>query len=140
VTRFDVSNLLPAWSFFAPNPGCHDLHLVYRDWFGESAGQWQQFYINSKLGWRWIWNPSRYPSKGLIDLIQSLFYNIKAFSDHPKSVLLSQSYISLLYFVMQQPQVKGTTHRQFAIVANQSFNKCSSLIVKYLSEKHRAEL
>src|SRR5690348_12432463 len=31
ITRHDHFSLLPLWTFFAPNPGQSDYHLIYRD-------------------------------------------------------------------------------------------------------------
>src|SRR5215213_561511 len=104
IARWDALNLLPRWSFFAPNPGRHDLHVVYREWLLEEAGPWRQLMpTHANRRWRWCWNPSRYPRKAVSDLANSLQYAERSLEEMPRSVLLSSSYISLLSWVMAQP-------------------------------------
>ena len=133
--------LLPRWTFFAPNPGRHDLHLVYRDWTNGQPGGWVELAIpEDNPRWRWIWHPSRFPSKGQSDLLNGLFQSIRTCRAEPELVMLSGAYISLLQWVMAQPGVTGEdSKRQFAIVATQGFSQDRSLQVRYISGMHRAQ-
>jgi hypothetical protein len=138
----DPLNLLPRWTFFAPNPGRNDYHLVYRDWREGQPNHWMELSeLKTDLRWRWIWNPPRYPSKAISDLVNGLFGVIQDSVDFPESVMLSSYYIGLLALVMSQPvTAPDVSHRQFAIVATQGFEHDRKLVVKYVAELHRAEL
>lgn len=141
IARFDQLNLLPRWTFFAPNPGRNDYHIVYRNWVDENPGEWQEIctFTTGSL-WRWIWNPSRYPSKAVSDLANALSRSIYFHRDEPRAVLLSDAYISILSWVMsQQPTLPETSHRQFALIVTQGFGDNRQLELKYLSKVHRVD-
>ncbi len=142
VTRFDVFNLLPRWSFFAPNPGRHDFHVVYRDWIDEENGPWTEFAATTlETRSRWLWNPSRYPNKAISDLTNGLYRALQSNDGEPRAVLLSSSYISLLHVVMAQPSViLKANRRQFAILRTHDFGSNRQIEVAFVSEVHRAVL
>lgn len=139
VARFDVFSLVPRWTFFAPNPGRHDYHVVYREWTAESSGEWSEVpapEIDLKL--RWFWNPHRYPSKGISDVTAALASNVRRSYDIPVAVTLSAPYISLLHLVMAQPSAgESGDRRQFAIVRTNGFGCERDLDIAFLSEVHR---
>lgn len=138
LARFDPLHLLPRWSFFAPNPGRYDVHVVYRTWTATAPGSWREITTTRLSKWQWCWNPTRYTNKGICDLVNSLYGTIQSGKNAPRSVILSGPYISLLSLVMaQRVDDRATTHRQFAIVATQHFAEQRQLEVKYISEVHR---
>ncbi len=139
--RFDIFNFLPNWSFFAPNPGKHDFHLVYRAWIQDQPSPWQEI-VTLSGNWylRWIWHPSRYPTKALSDLTYGLYRAIYNSNGDKTMVMFSSSYLSLLNLVMSQSPLEGTDHyRQFAIVVTQGFKEGRHIEIKFLSELHRVE-
>jgi hypothetical protein len=138
--RYDLFNLLPRWSFFAPNPGRYDFHVVYRDWVAEEPGPWLQLAPpDVDTRWRWLWNPPRYPSKAISDLVSGLQRARQSSDGEPWMVMLSSSYISLLHVVMAQPPAcRETSHRQFAVVRTQGFGSARRLEIAFASERHRA--
>lgn len=140
VSRYDSFNLLPTWSFFAPNPGHHDFHLVYRDWVEGECGPWTEFATTIvETRWRWLWNPSRYPGKALTDLTNGIFRAVQLNVDEPRVVILSSSYLSLLHLVMAQPPASPKVdRRQFAILRTRDFGSKRQIEVAFVSEEHRA--
>lgn len=95
VTRFDFFHLLPRWTFFAPNPGRHNFHLVFRDWIDGHPGPWVEITVSSDdRRWRWFWHPARYPSKGLSDLVNSLYRSLQSSREVPQALMLSSAYFS----------------------------------------------
>jgi hypothetical protein len=142
LASYDRLRLLPRWTFFAPNPGRQDLHLLYRSWENGQSRSWQELEIaHSGHRWRWLWNPERYPNKALSDLVQGLLVNNASLSeqDTPRLVMLSGYYLSLLALVMEQPPAAPGSERQFAIVATQGFDSNRPLDLKFISERHRVE-
>jgi hypothetical protein len=65
---------IPEWRFFAPEPGRHDFHVVYRT--ETAAGEqdpWRSASEYSERSWKdFIWFPGRRESKGLFDLCGAL--------------------------------------------------------------------
>jgi len=141
VIRYDTLNLLPIWTFFAPNPGRDDLFVVYREFDLDGArGPWHQLAVGDvDRRVRWIWQPVRYPRKAVRDLAQGLLQMVHDTGDEPRMVLLSGPYLSLLQWVMAQPDTTaGVTARQFALIATQGCGEGRGLEIRYISEVHRA--
>ena len=140
IARFDAFNLLPRWTFFAPNPGRHDFHVVYREWVDDKHKPWMELAAtNVDTRWRWLWNPSRYPNKAISDLANGLYRALQLSGDEPWTVMLSSSYISLLSVVMaQSPTNLKANRRQFAIVRTHGFGRGRQLEIAFASEVHRA--
>lgn len=138
VARIDTLNLLPRWRFFAPNPGRHDILLVYRDWIGDEPQPWQEVTApRSRRRWRWFWNPSRYPRKAVHDLANGLL-PLAATAGESRTLLLTLPYIGLLAFVMSQPvRHPQASQRQFALVRVQGFGSERRIDVPFVSETHR---
>jgi hypothetical protein len=139
IARFDAFNMLPRWSFFAPNPGRHDLHIVYRDWVDDECGKWTELVVSAVDNrCRWLWNPSRYPRKAISDLTNGLYYELQSSNTEKRMIMLSSSYIGLLNVIMAQPPVGAKfSHRQFAIFKTQGFGSDRQLEVTFVSEVHR---
>lgn len=139
VSRYDVFHLLPRYSFFAPNPGRHDTHVVYRDRIAGQNTPWRQLqpgYIDRR--WRWIWNPNRYQRKAVSDLANAVLQVARRNPNESRIVLLSSSYVSLLVWVMAQPPLGDQpTHRQFALVGSHGFGEARQLDIRFVSEVHR---
>lgn len=138
--RFDVFNLLPRWTFFAPNPGRTDLHLVFRSLTDSHPGPWIEVKSTRFNAWRWVWNPTRYSNKVISDLVNNLHQIMYANKNYPRAIIFSGPYISLLNIVMHQPVPdKTATHRQYAIVATQGFQEDRMIVIKYISEIHHVD-
>lgn len=139
VERRDTFALLPRWSFFAPSPGRHDVHLVFRDQLNGAWTPWQSVPATPPdRRWWWLWNPERYPRKALSDFVNGLRMAEQVQPDVPRMVVLSAPYLSLLGWVMAQPSRAEATHRQFAVVNTEGFHDGRTLDVLFVSETHRA--
>ena len=69
-STYDFFSLLPAWNFFAPNPGTTDYHLLYRDKLhnGEYS-VWRELRVDKERGLlKGIWNPNKRQSKIISDV------------------------------------------------------------------------
>jgi hypothetical protein len=136
----DAFSLIPRWTFFAPNPGRHDYHVVFREWAeDDDPGEWIELSVDEvDLSRRWLWNPSRYPNKGIADLTAALARIVNLRRDEPLAVTLSSPYISLLHVVMAQSSgVSDGDRRQFAIVKTSGFGEKRDLDIAFVSEVHR---
>jgi hypothetical protein len=134
----DLPGLLPRWNFFAPRPANEDTHVVYREKRHGSWSAWRA--LTPACGarqWRWIWNPQRFPRKAAVDLVDGLRRSLARFERYPRAVVLSNSYVGLLHWVMCQPVEQGVTHRQFAIVTSRGCGAARTLDVFFVSEPHQ---
>jgi hypothetical protein len=137
----DLPGLLPRWNFFAPRPAHEDTHIVYREQHDGGWSDWRA--LTPAIGmrrWRWIWNPQRYPRKAAVDLADGLRRSIARFERHPRAILLSNSYVGILQWVMRQPADRGVTHRQFAIVTSRGFGSEQTLDLLFVSEPHSLDV
>jgi len=114
---YDRWLLLPRWTFFAPNPGCTDYRLLYRDFDDrEQASEWSEVPLVRRRGhWDAIWNPDKRRSKGLFDLAQSLLI-LRHEHDNPAVAMTSIPYVALAHYVDCLPRGPGVKYRQFIIV------------------------
>jgi hypothetical protein len=137
LARRDSLSLLPGWSFFAPNPGCEDTHVVYRD---QCDGRWSEWRALTApptgTRWRWFWQPQRYTRKAAADLANGLRRSAGRYRDAPRASLLSNAYVALLQWVSSQPADLGVSHRQFAILTSSGFDRQQELAMLFLSEAH----
>jgi hypothetical protein len=129
--RFDVFHLIPNWTFFAPNPGCTDYHVIFRDRRPDaSVTDWDETpLIPARSRWSFLWNPDKRETKVLADAVSSIIEMIELGHENKrpieitqKAMLLHSPYLLLLSIVMnRKPPAAGSTHRQFAIVERFGF-------------------
>ena len=114
--RMDYFSLLPRWSFFAPNPGVTDYHLLYRDKCEKNeCGRWREYAIASKrtlLGA--LWNPKKRTKKALADAVQTLIRSSKELT--PAQYKTSVCYIALVNFIASLPRNTEGKATQFMIM------------------------
>ena len=141
LARYDVFGMLPKWTFFAPNPGTYDHHIVFSDRVGGAAGEWKELLpCEVDLRWRWLWNPLRCANKGISDLAGAIARNVQATRDEPLAITVSGSYLSILSVVMSQPYSPALpTARQFAVIRTCGFGDTREVKVAFVSEVHRCE-
>jgi len=70
----DWLSVIPAWNFFAPNPGTTDYHLLYRDKLeSDDLSVWREIPIEKEPSLlKAIWNPHKRKSKVLSDVVSSV--------------------------------------------------------------------
>jgi hypothetical protein len=119
----DIGGLVPVWTFFAPNPGDTDTHLLFRD--RDADGRVTAWREASAAGRRHVldlWNPRRRIHKGIVDVIYDLTKrdprtpHTSSPAPVSKRRMVSFPYVLLLNYVSQLPGDFGAIERQFAIV------------------------
>lgn len=125
IRRKDIFGLIPTWTFFAPNPGTSDYHLIYRDFENEVLGAWKEIpFVFGRTWYNWLWNPLKRRSKVLSDCVSSIGRSIRD-SDQDQAKIaaglpLTVPYMLLLNSVIQKDDANIARSfdllRQFAIV------------------------
>jgi hypothetical protein len=122
------AKILPVYTFFSPNPGKVDSHLLYRDSKSEgntSVTEWREVItIPKRQAYSFIWNPEKRINKLVIDAVAELrslnnfYYKLKlSAEDLAVFFQLNRGYIALLNFVSDFDKLSpDSTHRQFMIV------------------------
>jgi hypothetical protein len=139
--RMAVLGLVPLWTFFAPRPGMHDMHLLYRDRLidgslGESS------YVPLIEARRWyhaVFNPQKFRNKVFSDLADSLItqhHTLIARGEGVRVVMLSTPYLMMLNLVMRMPRTPYGEARQFIIARSKSFDPAADRALVFLSEFH----
>jgi hypothetical protein len=120
----NVFGLIPTWTFFAPNPGMTDYHLLYRDRLADgSFDNWRQVELKgSENGCRLaLWNPTKRKHKALSDTVSALI----GLSKHRASdaLIVTVPYVLILNFVTSRPHSLGTTATQFMVLEHSGFSQ-----------------
>jgi hypothetical protein len=133
--------LLPRWAFFAPRPAMDDTHLLYRDRLCcGTFGEWAC--ISTSESRRWfhaVWNPRKFHSKVIDDLMSSLVTQKRQIADKEfdeRALMLTVPYIALLHFVMRVPHPEAATARQFVVVHNRPYSRETDPAIGFVSEFH----
>ncbi|MBB6271141.1 hypothetical protein HDF26_001568 [Pedobacter cryoconitis] len=139
--KVDVFGLIPLWTFFAPNPGKSDYHLLYRDKIDEDIhGDWEEMDITEERSlWSWCWNPDKRDKKILADVIQSLVASIPHYKGDKGYDLLmfSMPYLIVLHAVSHCKCNSGSVQRQFMLAETSGYLKETSPSVILLSVFHQ---
>jgi hypothetical protein len=124
----DIFNLLPLWTFFAPNPGQSDYHLIYRDRYqNDNISEWAQIALSESRRWySFFWNPHKRSKKVLSDIASSLIASLPAYNDSLEGLMFTTPYLILLNVVSHQPPVNplgltGRVERQFLLLETFGF-------------------
>src|SRR2546422_235827 len=74
LARFDRFEILPSWSFFAPNPATRDSHIVVRDLYLDGTiGAWCPVtFFPTRTALHVIWHPAKRPRKILRDASKAI--------------------------------------------------------------------
>jgi hypothetical protein len=126
--EFDFIGIFPNWTFFAPNPGTSDYHIVYRLAQNDTViSEWMEIplisyrtYLNS------IWNPEKRKVKLLIDCINALIKTVqKCRKEKMSDLYMTQNlctsvpYLLILNAVTKfhkNDEATDATHLQFTLV------------------------
>lgn len=135
----DAWNLVPRWTFFAPNPAGQDAHVVVRV---RRDGQWS--------GWTaltpappdrritWCWHPARILRKAAIDLVNGLRTSGRDVADVPAALVLTGPYLALVAWAAAQPGVEPGDDVQFAVVTGRGFGDDEVIELEQVSQPHAA--
>lgn len=124
--RMNIFSIFPIWTFFAPNPGITDTHLLYRDKLeGGDITDWEEISAFEKRKfYHFLWNPYKRKSKLVVDALSE----VKVIKNNGESkeiennvlqnqIKFSKGYLILLNMVVRNPKIKTTsTSRQFIVV------------------------
>lgn len=124
VSIYDVFRLVPRWTFFSPNPGHHDLHLVIRDKLpsGELT-PWNEVCLNyAGTAVPFVWNPGKRIAKVLWDSWASIQYLGNKENVPASRLPMSGAYMMLLGLANRTPVSHPQALRQFAIVRSTGFS------------------
>jgi hypothetical protein len=127
ITNVDICALVPIWTFFAPNPGDSDTHLLFRD--RDQGGRstcWREVPLAGRRSIVDLWNPARRIHKAIVDVAFDLSRPDDADPDHAsddaagkqvvnKRRVISFPYLLILNYVSRLPGDFGAEQRQFAI-------------------------
>lgn len=126
-SNVDHFSLLPLWTFFAPNPGQTDYHLVYRDRRADgSLTEWMELAITeSRKFHSFVWNPEKRSKKVISDVVATLIESIGPVppDEAEFAIMLSLPYLVLLNVVSNLAPTPGATHRQFVIAETAGFKR-----------------
>ena len=138
IAERDSFALLPLWTFFAPNPGQSDYHVVYRDRHADgSMTDWREIDITEPRRWySFLWNPEKRSKKVLSDIVASLVDTIGTQPDLGNAIMLTLPYLLLLNVISQLDTTPDVTHRQFVIVETFGFNPTDKPRVILRSDFH----
>lgn len=129
-------SITPVWSFFAPIPGTHDYHLMFRailknkeitDW--REAPSLQE----KRRVYTFFWNPQKKLQKSLNDLVQELLMFSQA-ANYESQIHLSIPYLHILNYVSSFPFDTKTEKIQFMILSS---SRMSEHKVVFVSSNHR---
>lgn len=137
-SRLDGLHLIPRWTFFAPNPGVRDHHLVLRDRLADGRlTRWKSVPVYpARPRFAWLWNPHKRASKVLSDAIFALGFLLKKGYVDAAGVAFTVPYLVLLrYCAHAVPPEPGATQFQIAIVDSAGHTQ-RTLECSFLSRFH----
>lgn len=132
----DALSLIPNWSFFAPRPGTHDYHLLFRD--ASPTGELQRWreipLADPRTLSGAIWNPSKRCKKALSDTVRALVQLSR--DGRVKAVPLSIPYIATLNYVSSVPREGPYAATQFMILQSGGFISTEDPQLIFMSNFH----
>ena len=142
-----IDGLVPDWRFFAPNPGRHDAHLLYRFCLDdEQVSAWREVaLLETRKFSHCIWMPTCRQEKvvadaasGIMELSQS-----DAIQNDSKSLLdaaeISVPYNLLLNCVLDVPRPEGAKGVQFLLINSAGNDLSEQPKGSFISFFHRTE-
>lgn len=130
--------LIPQWTFFAPNPGTSDYHLMFRDRLKDGGySQFKEIHLAfpRKLT-DTLWNPGKRNQKILSDLVQALAQMVDEIE--LSQMVFTIPYILLLNYVSNVEHFHNALATQFIIVESPKLNSKTPAII-YISAFHRLQ-
>lgn len=136
IRLWDPWNLIPQWTFFAPNPGIYDTHLLYRSQLSNGTfTEWAEVtLLEPRRQIHAVWNPNSRQEKVLFDAISEL----KGLAEHfsPVSLQTSIPYLTLLNFTSNLPRLQEAVGTQFLIVESSGIELEEEPSMLFLSGLH----
>lgn len=136
----DIFGLIPIWTFFAPNPGMTDYHLLYRDRLPDGTlGQWKEVRLQTRTGTlSAVWGPDRRRNKTLSDLVSATIQLAR--TNGQKGIPVSIPYLLLLNYITSLPHSLAADSTQFMVMEHEGYHESPDPSrVLMLSGMHRLE-
>ncbi len=117
--RHDACAYIPAWTFFAPNPGVNDTRVLWREQLlGGTVGPWHEMVPPQSGLLRAVWNPTKRARKAVTDCGPMV---VRMISNNKVSALPMVG-LPYLMIVQHMASLGGSTiglARQFTVVSTQ---------------------
>ena len=138
INAFNALHIIPRWTFFAPNPGVRDYHLVIRDRCSDGRlASWKSVPVYSprpKFGY--FWNPQKRSSKILNDAVQAIKLLLKRENIGIAGIPFTVPYLLLLYYAAHAvPPEPDAMEFQIAIIESSGHDE-RKLECSFLSSFH----
>ncbi|MDR6507729.1 hypothetical protein J2805_003436 [Arthrobacter oryzae] len=121
-----LAPIIPSWSFFAPEPGVIDFHILVRDVSPNGhVTPWHEVCSHKNRVWYdFVWNPGQRQRKALFDVSQELtaIASSSAFRESPNTIELTVPYLTILNYVSELGRTPFASRRQFVIVSTSRRN------------------
>jgi len=132
----DLLSLIPEWRFFAPVPGQHDYHILYRDYYeGGEVDRWREIGVSlNRSFWCFLWNPKRRGKKALFDAVGELATHIQQGNTSPE---MTMPYLTLLNHVSNVPRDRPAAMTQFMLMASEGTLGHADPAMMLISQCHR---
>lgn len=98
-SHLDYFGFIPKWNFFAPNPGVHNLYLLFRLQYNDGTiSSWKSILDMDQYRdpWTFIWNPNKRVKKALFDLLVTLTSEDISTEENRAKVKMSIPYLLFL--------------------------------------------
>jgi hypothetical protein len=138
ISKRDMFHLLPRWTFFAPNPGVTDYHLVFRrqDADGELSS-FLELPLHRRSRYAWLFNPDKRTKKALLDLAIMMEQVCNATTDSGGNIRLTFPYVALLNYFSHTTLPPTTRAIQYCLLASQSATEHQPTRLIVCSDFHR---
>jgi hypothetical protein len=134
--HWDYFSMLPTWTFFAPRPGVHDYHLMYRDKYADGTlSFWKEIEFIDHRPLRIFWNPNKRMQKSLTDSTGSLM-RMHA-SNRKKGLYYAIPYLAVLNFVSGIDRTRLSISTQFCIVKTCGYEVKHTPQIVFYSRLHK---
>lgn len=147
IRAINTFNVLPIWTFFAPNPGMYDTHLLFRDKFDDGKlSDWQEIdVVQIRKFYHFIWNPHKRINKLVIDAISEVKTVKNSGLEHKtdefvlsNQIKFCKGYLLLLNIIFNSKKLSRTsTSRQFIVLDTFNVGEERNLIPLFYSPFHK---
>lgn len=136
--EIDIFHILPRWTFFAPNPGTSDYHILFRQMDDDNnISEFHEVPVyGKKKFFTFLWNPQKRAKKSLIDLSVDMKRLVSINRLNPENIKLSFNYIAFLNFYNNEVLNPNTKYIQFAVMVTTGYIEYEDPYLLICSEFH----
>jgi hypothetical protein len=132
----DPFDLIPSWTFFAPNPIISDYQILYRDkLFNGQFSNWEQVQYRDYSIFHSILNPDKRRRKAIAGYCKTI---LKSASKNLKNEAITSSYpyLVILTYIMSMPKNHLCEYRQFLIARSFGYKSSKQPDILFISNLH----